>query len=395
MSRKSAHQVSPQSRHEASEWFIAFREGETDAPTCEAFYAWLRRSPENVHAYLRITALWEDAELLTKSDLFDRDALLRRAREETNVVAFESPPASAKRGAPELRDTEASRDPAPHRNAGAVRRKLAIAASILIVIAGAITWFQQHKDTFATDVGEQRTVTLADGSAIVLNARSRVRVRFTQSERNIDLLEGQAIFRVAHNRTRPFIVHTGSANVRAVGTQFDVYRKENGTTVTVIEGRVAVLPQTAEDQNQTGAHRDMRQRTPRSSSSPKTPATPDSGTANPATAAVENGEVFLTAGEQVTLSPNAYAVPRRADIETATAWTQGKLIFDATPLSEVVQEFNRYSSRRLVIEDAGLSEFHVSGVFPSSDPSRVAELLRRRFGVTIRESDDEIRIVRQ
>src|SRR5690606_26847429 len=93
--------------------------------------------------------------------------------------------------------------------------------------------------------GEQRTVTLADGSVIELNARSRIKVRYADRERAIDLLQGQALFRVAKDPTKPFIVASGGTYVRAVGTQFDVYKKSVGTVVTVVEGRVAVTTPTA------------------------------------------------------------------------------------------------------------------------------------------------------
>jgi transmembrane sensor len=100
----------------------------------------------------------------------------------------------------------------------------------------------------------------------------------------------------------------------------------------------------------------------------------------------------LGAGEQITVSPVVLSQPKRANLETATAWTKGELVFDSTPVSEVIEEFNRYSKRRLVVEDARILSFHISGVFASSEPSRVAELLHQRFGVAVHESDDEIRI---
>src|SRR5205823_2531257 len=86
----------------------------------------------------------------------------------------------------------------------------------------------------------ERSIALPDGSLIELNARSSVRVRFTSNERAVELFEGQALFRVAKDPARPFIVSSDGKRVRAVGTQFDVYRKKASTTVTVLEGRVTV-----------------------------------------------------------------------------------------------------------------------------------------------------------
>lgn len=336
------HRVSAQARQEATEWFVSFREGETDAHSREAFYAWLRKAPDNVHAYLRMTALWEDAELLKGSGLFDRDELLRRAAQSPNVVELEAGARAS------LSDESIVRGPRRF------VRPLVAAASVLLLVGAGLAWAWLLQDTYSTGVGEQRTVALADGSTIVLNARSRVRVDFDPARRDIELLSGEAIFRVARDAARPFVVHTGATTVRAVGTQFDVYRKKDATTVTVIEGRVAVARSAVADER----------------------------------------NLLLAAGEQITVSHAPLPQPRKANVETATAWTKGELVFDSTPLSEVIEEFNRYSKRRLIVEDPQLLAFHISGVFASSEPARIAALLRQRFGVTVHESDDEIRIVR-
>ena len=89
-------------------------------------------------------------------------------------------------------------------------------------------------------MGEQRSIQFEDGSTVDLNSRSKIRVKYSKQERDVELIEGQALFHVAHDTSRPFIVAVGATRVRAVGTQFDVYKKSNGTVVTVVEGRVAV-----------------------------------------------------------------------------------------------------------------------------------------------------------
>jgi transmembrane sensor len=226
---------------------------------------------------------------------------------------------------------------------------MAAAASVLIAcIAGAMLWWQSEREpAFSTDVGEQRSIALADGSTVELNSRSRIRVRFTSAERVIDLLEGQALFQVASNPNRPFIVHSGAAQVRAVGTQFDVYRTASGTIVTVLEGRVAVLG---------------------------------------------SRSLELAAGEQVTMTADAIRRPKVADVAAATAWRQRELVFNSTPLGQVAEEFNRYNKRRLTIGDSGLSDFHITGVFSSTDPTSLLRFLRLQPGIRVHESEDEIRI---
>lgn len=219
-------------------------------------------------------------------------------------------------------------------------------------------------------------------------------------------MEGQALFQVSKDKNRPFVVSSGDATVRAVGTQFDVYRKATGTTVTVLEGRVAVYstahaepiaPGTASvsSANSGSPHATVHsaaapqgQRPLSSSAAAQSPSNP-SGFADPSGSAA----VFLSAGEQVTVTPaDPVITPRHADIAATTAWMERRLIFDGSKLSDVVQEFNRYNTRQLIIEGAQLSNFHVSGVYSSSDPASLIRFLRDQPGIKITENENEVRI---
>jgi transmembrane sensor len=217
--------------------------------------------------------------------------------------------------------------------------------------------------TFETATGELRSIVLDDGSTVQLNAQSRLRVRFAEHERNVELLAGQALFQVAKDKARPFIVASGEARVRAVGTQFDVYRRKGGTTVTVIEGQVTVMSNEAAAEVHDGR-----------------------GDAPPS---------LLSAGEQVTVVPRVAASPKRANVAAATAWTQRHLVFESATLAEVAEEFNRYNRRPLVVEDAGLRDFHVSGVFSSADPTLLLRFLRAQPEIAIEETDTQIRVIRR
>jgi transmembrane sensor len=231
-----------------------------------------------------------------------------------------------------------------------------------------------------------------------------LRVEFSNNERRVELLEGQALFQVAKDKSRPFIVASGEATVRAVGTQFDVYRKDSGTTVTVLEGRVAVYSTARMESNAgsaepSSAATQPTPRSPRTSVRPRTqmqttthsdptPPTP-AGLFDPSGSAA----IFLSAGEQVTVTPTqALPAPARADIIATTAWMQRRLIFDGSKLSDVVQDFNRYNKRQLVIEGPELSDFHVSGVYSSTDPASLLRFLREQPGVTVTESGNEVHI---
>ena len=102
--------------------------------------------------------------------------------------------------------------------------------------------------------------------------------------------------------------------------------------------------------------------------------------------------VLLSAGEQAVATSQSPLHPYRANVFAATAWTEGKLMFDSAPLREVVAEFNRIGTRRLTIEDAALLDLHVSGVFPAADSTQLVDFLHERFGVSVTETDKEVRI---
>jgi transmembrane sensor len=335
---------------EATEWLVRFCEHEVDGSTCTQFDTWLRASPEHVRAYLEISAFWEAADAMSSN--IEIDELVRRALAASNIIPLEQ--------------TVGRVDSHPKKGLFR-RRRLAVAASLLLAgltVAFAAWWQMARYPTYATRIGEQRTATLTDGSTVVLNANTRIKVRFTDATRVVDLVEGQALFHVAKNPSRPFIVFSGETRVRAVGTQFDVYQKTGGTVVTVVEGRVAVFA---------------------------APAESDSASASSA----QVGTVLLYAGEQVTVTPRKLAAPRRANAAAATAWTEGKLVFDSTPLSEVMQEFNRYNHRPLSIDDPEILNLHISGTFSTHDSTQITHFLAQRFGLVVHDTDAGIRLAHE
>jgi transmembrane sensor len=355
---------------QATDWLIKHREGGLDPRDKSRFDIWLRESPRHVQAYLEMSALWEDIPGLDASDNPTSAELIARARTEDNVY----PLARSDVSAPNVRRSREPVGQVPRRRGLNAFSGLA-AAMLLVVVAGA-TWYGLNRNTYATEIGEQRSIVLADGSTVELNARSRVRIRYTDQRRDVDLLEGQALFRVAHNKLRPFVVHSGTANVRAVGTQFDVYKKKGITVVTVVDGKVEVLS------NETG------------STAAAVPAGPA------AAMGAGRSSIILVAGEQLaiagstsqTASPIASERPHRANVAGAIAWTERTLVFESAPLSEVVEEFNRYNKRSLVITDSQLESMRISGRFSSADPSLFLKFLHAQPELDIEERQTEVLI---
>jgi len=321
-------------------WFIEFRAGEMTLADRSRFYEWLRRSPEHIQAYLEIAEGWAELPTSDPGHRIDIQELIARAREsrDENVVPLPVQPTATPRR-PGLR--------------------MASAASLagMTLILGLVVWgILSRANTYSTGLGEQRTLKLQDGSTIELNALSSVRVRLTANAREVDLKDGQALFRVAKDPARPFLVHSDGTIVRAVGTQFDVYRKRSGTVVTVLEGRVAVAD--------------------------------SAGVGGPE-------PVLLAAGDQVTVPMQHKAQadpPKHADVAVATAWVQKRLIFEETPLAEVAEEFNRYNSRRLVIVGADLQALGISGVYSSTDPDSLLGFLRAQPNIVLTEGEREIQV---
>src|SRR5581483_2695252 len=162
-----------------------------------------------------------------------------------------------------------------------------VAAALGVSVVSLATLTALRTPTYTTEVGELRTITLGDGSVVTLDAASRISVSFTRTQRSIELSDGQALFRVAKDPGRPFVVKSNNTRVTAVGTQFDVNRKSNGTVVTVLEGRVSVAGPPQE----------------------------------PAARTLDTGPILVSAGEQAILTSAQASKHRALNPANATAWT--------------------------------------------------------------------------
>jgi transmembrane sensor len=347
---------------QANHWCILLNGGSATRADKIAFGDWVSRSPERVEAYIQAARLtkalrskkvrWPDTPV---------DDLVREAKETpAEVVSIFSPPSSQAKP----KDRQGHRKP-PH--------MLAFAATVLVAIAG--TWvFLASSQRYTTAIGEQRSVVLSDGSVVTLNTSSSIRVKLTKATRTIQLLSGEALFQVAHDKGRPFDVVAGDTTVRAVGTQFNVDRRASSTTVTVVEGLVQVstdpqanAPQSMERVSKAGEESD----------SPRT----------------GSGSIPVAAGEGVTVSPRVHPRATPANVATVTAWTQRRLIFEHRPLGEVADEFNRYNRQAIRIGSAELRNQEVTGVFQANDPNSFLDFVAKIPGVKIERDADAANVV--
>lgn len=240
-------------------------------------------------------------------------------------------------------------------------RRLAIGAAcvVAILLFGATGWSLFNRfaavqpAAYATSIGERSTVPLADGSVVTLNTASEVEVAYAADERAVRLLNGQAMFTVAHGQRAPFRVYAGDKVVTAIGTVFDVRIDGDQVRVSVIEGSVRVTPQvTARVDN-----------------------------------AVRAEAETLVAGEALVTSPEGAMSVQRVDIERATSWRSGLLSFQGTPLAEAIAEVNRYTHRPITLADPRLGEYRMSGTFRVGEPERFARALTQLFPVNVTSTD--------
>jgi len=216
------------------------------------------------------------------------------------------------------------------------------------------------KDIVATHVGETRGVTLEDGTRMVLDTGSRVKIAFSVAARDIELLQGQAHFEVAQETPRPFRVRTSAVEVVALGTAFDVAALPSRTTVTLIEGRVKVR-------------------------------------AIAGAAAGDSRTEMLTPGQQWGVDAAGRTLgEKEVKIADVTAWQRGNVVIDDDPLEEALTVINRYSNTHIVVRDPALQSRHVSGTFRIGDVETEAVVLEHYFGLKeISRSEQEIVLDRE
>lgn len=239
-------------------------------------------------------------------------------------------------------------------------RWAAAAALAALVLAGLGAWpLVSQGDVYRTALGERRSVILDDGSVLSLDAMSRVSVRYSKGERRLTLQRGQARFDVAHDATRPFSVTARDRTVVATGTAFNIDILSPEVRVTMIEGRVLVLPKTL--------------RAPLAAPAPPRPA------------------VELREGQGLVARDGGQArLVAAADVNQATAWQQGKLMFAGEPLGQAVERVNRYTDTKVTVADARAAAIPISGAFDAGDVEAFIEGVEEIHPVRALTASDEI-----
>lgn len=358
---------------EAAEWWVRLQEsGEVSRAEHEAYVDWLRESALHVAEMLRIARLhgslaqfdrWAHipthgsgeapANVLPLPGTRRPDAAMDRARHRGRNDVQTSPPVPAKRRSKAY---------------GAIAASLA--AALLVV---GLARYLARGQVIQTERGERRELALEDGSVVQIDPETRLRVRYETRARYVELDRGRALFHVARNVGRPFLVTAADTTVRAVGTAFAVERASDRVVVTVAEGKVAVFPT----------------RSAGTTVDPAAIRSESSSQAGPSSPASSVGkrpeEIDLTVNEQLAVRSSGGAEPvREVDSARALAWAEGRLIFENDSVAQAVREFNRYNRIQLAVSEPALAERRISGVFSASDPESFVAFLESAAGAHVR-----------
>jgi len=284
---------------EAMEWFLTFDGEETpDEEERRRFVKWLRQSPANIEEFLRINAIRADLNRLCNSEDWLISELEAAAKSNVSSMFFSET--------------------------------------------------NSQRIFYNSGVGEQRTVVLDDGSRIELNTESSLWVEYSDSERLVEMGDGEAAFIVAKDASRPFRVKAGPANITAIGTEFSVYRQDQGALVTVMEGQVQV----AEVKN-------------------------TSFTAEQEPYSLRVNVVNLSDGMQVFVKEGgALDGVVEADLDVVTAWRRCLLMLKNQTLVTGIREINRYNKRHIKLADEAAGEVLVSGEFLADKPASFVEFIK-------------------
>jgi transmembrane sensor len=341
---------------EAAMWWLKMKDVNLSPETVEEFQRWVRASSEHELAYVRAMTTWRRSGELKASYatqlLQGRGAALRTAAD---------------------RDLQSWRVWAQSSRPAGVRARLrywriATFCACILLLAGAPAWLaldMPRWTSYEAQIGEHQKEVLGDGSILHLNTDTVVRVRVSDSRREIQLVRGEALFTVSHDASRPFDVKVSEkTTVRALGTEFSV-RRWNSERVDVIvsEGTVGFGCKSTLDRSTQGSRSWL----------------------DPASCryVVTSGkEVRIVSGTLEIVSIGSDEVSRKL------AWTRGMLGFNGQELGEVVAEFNRYNSVKLRIVDREVAQLRIGGYFRASNPEAFVRVLETHLGISASISTD-------
>jgi transmembrane sensor len=312
--------------HEASIWLVRLDDGNLSDESRKELKRWLSADPRHSIALKAMTCIWDDMDEVLVTN--DNENLPE------NVTLW-----------PILKP---------------IFEPFLIAASISFIAI--LIWFAMpvdvQKNSYVTLVGQQLDATFDDGSVIHLNTNSRIETEFTHEKRIVKLIKGEALFDVAHDPNRPFIVYAGDRLVQAIGTKFVVHLESENIQVTVTDGKVKM------------------------SKVPLNKTLTDIKAINNTT--IQKDDVYIVKGEKVIVErdhPPKLTSIKQENMQRELSWLDGKLIFVNEELFDVIEEINRYIDIKIVLKDPSLHKIPISGRFDLADSEALIEAIALSFNM--------------
>jgi len=347
---------------QANAWLMKIKSDTMTARDRGKFEKWLKKDPEHQAEFDLMDAIWggvdvlkdEPAVILERNQWLANERLNARVKPK-NILGIPLP----------------------------IFKYAAFAVSLVLVVM--VTWLM--KDTtpsdnnYTTATGEQRTIYLADGSSISMDTETMISYLYSTDLRSIVLKKGRALFSVAHDTERPFVVSAGKITVQAIGTQFNVYRKLQGTTsVAVSEGKI-LIKQKAKDQEKENKNNALPayQNTE--------PAISDKQINTKKIINLPLIQETLVAGQSIEVNENiSQFVIGKIYVQKVNDWRQGRLHFNEESLQVVINEINRYLDKKIVINDARLQHIPISINFDVKHRKSFLNALKNIIPITSRSN---------
>ena len=324
----------------AADWFVRLQSTEVSLEETLAWQAWLYENPANAEAFARIEEISQVLRDLPAPAALPA-AAIASDRYDASIAIKDWKPREARRWFPAA--------------------ALGVAASFALM-AVVIAFWKTPAETsaFETAVGENRSVTLADGSIISLGGDTRIEAALSENVRAIELERGEALFKVAKDAARPFKVRAGDATIIAVGTEFNVERDSDRAVVSVTEGRVEVKP--VDGLLPVSLLQEFK---------PKLRS------------------VRLNAGQQTTAGSAGIEEPTKME-DPATGWQIGHLAFRLQPLRYVLEDVNRYAQKPIVLESESMGTLIITGTVERENIGGWVKSLERAFDLQATEEAGQI-----
>ena len=307
---------------EAAGWLMRLEERSVSEVEAQELREWIGRSADHKRILLNTLSTWDQMEVMEElADVFPLGEFSNTYNQKKSPKVYAGP---------------------------------AVAAMFAICVIGTTLLWMKHETTpemlaFETEIGASKTIEMSDGSEVVLNTNTKILTEFNDSKRSIVLEQGEAFFEVEHNPNVPFIVAVNGVEIQAVGTAFGVRVRDGLTDVLVTDGRVRIT----RDANLPGSSK--------------------------------SSTLFVDKGNKVSIAKEGASTPVLVEpkaIAKMLMWQKQMLAFNGEPLSEVVEEFSRYTNVQISIADKETGEIRVGGFFRSNDLDGLLTSLENNFGIS-------------